>query len=497
MIRGLGLAFALLLSCPKAQAAESTFDTNPEKPGEAAPDPRPVTVVLHSDSAELGIDALRAAVEEELNLRTVSADSTESFGSRGVLTVTYRARNKELAISYSDVERGVITRIVPAPDRVADVVVTAALVAGNLVRDQTAGLVEAPPPLAAPMPAIAPLPPVANAATPHPAPLAQPAEPTRVPAYWLGNASFFFPLATNLYEPELRTNFDFNLLYGHIGQLDGLGLGTVSTVTGDVRGLELSLLTNLAGGAVHAGQISFFFNRGRTLEGLQAGFVNRADESIAGLQGGALNMVGTSSASSGAQVGVLNFAGDISGLQLGLLNVGQRVKGVQLGLVNVSDDIDGVPIGLVSVSRSGGVHPVLWSSNTTYANVGVKFATRYTYTMISGALHSDGERALYGGGLTIGASIPVANRVAVDVDVGGLHLFANTACCRDRFVGAVAREHDQSLGKLRALGRFEILKHLSLFAGTGATGRVSYPLRGNDTEIKFTLVPEFFAGVQL
>jgi hypothetical protein len=117
--------------------------------------------------------------------------------------------------------------------------------------------------------------------------------------------------------------------------------------------------------------------------------------------------------------------------------------------------------------------------------------------MINGALHSDGDRALYGGGLTIGASVPVARRIAVDIDVGGLHLFANTACCRDRFVGAVARAHDQSLGKIRALARFEILKHLSLFAGTGVTGKVTYPLRGDDTEVRFTLLPELFGGVQL
>jgi len=47
-------------------------------------------------------------------MRTVPSDSKESFGSRGVLTITYRARSRELAISYSDVQRGVITRIVPA-----------------------------------------------------------------------------------------------------------------------------------------------------------------------------------------------------------------------------------------------------------------------------------------------------------------------------------------------------------------------------------------------
>ena len=256
--------------------------------------------------------------------------------------------------------------------------------------------------------------------------------------------------------------------------------------------MQLSVLTNLVGGRVRAAQISFAYNRGRTVEGLQVGAANRADEAIQGLQAGVVNLA--ESASSGAQLGLLNFAGDISGLQLGLVNVAGHVKGMQLGLVNVAEDVDGVPIGLVSVTRDGGVHPVLWSSNTTYANIGVKFATRYTYTMLSAAGHSDGNRALYGGGLTIGTSIPIARRIDVELDVGGLHLFANTACCRDRFVGAVARASDQTLGKFRALGRFELLKHLSLFTGIGATGKVTYPLRDDDTEVRFTLVPELFGG---
>jgi len=486
----MGLGLGLLGT--RAHAVEVASDQGQATPPSSeAQDTRPVTVALHTDSAELTLDAVRAAEEEELTMRTVPSDSKESFGSRGVLTITYRAHSKELAISYSDVERGVITRIVPAPEVVADVPAAAALVAGNLVRDQASALLIQPAPL--PPPALVPTP---LAAEPSPAAVAPVAKvPAPSAAHWLGNASLFFPLATNLNEPELRTHFDFNLLYGHIGQLDGLEVGTVSTVSRDARGVQLSVLTNLVGGRVRAAQISFAYNRGRTVEGLQVGAVNRADEAIQGLQAGFFNLA--ESASSGAQLGLLNFAGDISGLQLGLVNVAGHVKGMQLGLVNVAEDVDGVPIGLVSVTRDGGVHPVLWSSNTTYANIGVKFATRYTYTMLSAAGHSDGNRALYGGGLTIGTSIPIARRIDVELDVGGLHLFANTACCRDRFVGAVARASDQTLGKFRALARFELLKHLSLFAGIGATGKVTYPLRDDDTEVRFTLVPESFGGVQL
>ncbi|MEO8900767.1 MAG: hypothetical protein ABI488_03920 [Polyangiaceae bacterium] len=177
-----------------AQAASAT-----------ATDVRPVTVALHTESAEVTLAAVRAAIEAELNMRTVAVDSKESFGSRGLLTVTYHTQSKELAITYSDVERGVITRIVPAPDRTADVPSTAALVAGNLVRDQAAALLSPPaPPPPLPPPPPPPLPPLPPpvAAPPAQGPLAKPAEPHVPPVYWLGNASFFFPLATNVNAPE-------------------------------------------------------------------------------------------------------------------------------------------------------------------------------------------------------------------------------------------------------------------------------------------------------
>ena len=489
-MRGLLLGAAGLLLCNQASAADLMGAAAPASvsPIAAAVDTRPVNVVLHTDSNEVTLESVRQAVSEELGVEALTGNSTESFGSRGVLTVTYRPATQELAITYSDAARGTVTRIVPAPEHAADVPGLAALVAGNLVRDQAAQLLPSPAPTPAPEPPETPVvAPTALPAPSRPAPAA--------PVEWLGNAALFFPLASNMNHPEVYTHFDLNLLYGHIGRLNGLEVGMLSTVSGDVQGLQASLLGNLVGGHVRAGQFSFVFNRGRSLEGMQVAFVNRADEAMQGLQLGAFNAAGSSS--TGLQVSALNVAGNFTGLQLGLLNIGQKVKGVQLGLVNIADDLDGVPIGLVSVSREGGVHPVAWTSNSTYGNVGVKFATRYTYTMLSGAVHSDGERGLYGGGFLIGGTIPVAKHIATDIDVGALHLFANTPCCRDRFTGAIARAHDETLGKVRASLRFELLRHFSLFAGAGVTGQVTYPLRGGDTEVRFKLVPEFFGGVQL
>jgi hypothetical protein len=287
------------------------------------------------------------------------------------------------------------------------------------------------------------------------------------------------------------------------------------------------------GGQVRAAQLSVVFNRGRSVEGLQLALLNRADEAMRGVQLGALNTAG--SLSQGLQLSGLNLAGNFEGVQIGLVNVAKRVRGVQIGLINIADDVDGVPIGLVSVTKTGGVHPSVWSSNTTYANVGVKFATRYTYTMLSGAMHYARERSLYGAGFTLGVSIPVHKRIAAEVDLQALHLFADRGCTpysvstdqsmgfdsyivqqdcdspiavdalgrpdptpkSSGFTSATSRAFDQSLAKLRALLRFELSTHLGLFVGTGVTGRVTYPLVNGDTEPEFRLLPEVFGGVQL
>jgi hypothetical protein len=214
---------------------------------------------------------------------------------------------------------------------------------------------------------------------------------------------------------------------------------------------------------------------------------------------------------------------------------------MQIGLINIADDVDGAPIGLISVSKTGGVHPMAWSSNTTYANLGVKFATRYTYTMLSGAMHYDGSHDLYGAGFTIGGSIPVAKKITTELDLQALHLFADASCTwqatsgrtyypqpadpnaqgscgepppvsvdgtgsslpyqvprsANEFTSATSRAYDQSLAKLRALLRFELYSHLSLFVGSGVTGQVTYPVVNGDTQVKFRLLSEFFGGVQL
>jgi hypothetical protein len=454
-----------------------------------AADQRPVTVILHTESSELTEESVRAAIGSELGVRAVAFDSRDSINARGILTIAYHPATRELAVTFDRPGQASVTRVVTAPARTEDILSTAALLAANLASDQSAELL--PVPAAAPesVAAVALLPPPPIPVEPAPAPAAPPVER-------IANAALAYPLSANHDVPELHTHLSFNLLYGRIGQLDGVELGAVNTVSGTASGVQLGIV-NVVGAEFYGVQASPLYNRSGPHEGLQLSLVNHANGPASGAQAGAVNVASGDGA--GAAVGLVNVGGDFDGAQIGLVNVAGRVRGTQIGLLNVSDDLEGVPIGLVSVSRTGGVHPIAWASNTTYANTGVKFATRHTYSIFHGAAHYDShaDLGLFGAGLIFGASIAVAPRTFVDLDLGGSHLFGNTDCCQGKFTGAVPRQFDQSLAKVRAMIRGQLTKHLGFFAGLGVTGKVTYPLIGADTEVQFAFVPELLGGIQL
>lgn len=162
---------------------------------------------------------------------------------------------------------------------------------------------------------------------------------------------FLYPLATNANRPDVTSNADVSALYRHVGNVEGLQLG---------------------GGVVHAA---------RDVEGVQIGGVaSVAGGSMSGVQLGGVANVALERVT-GVQASPVNVAGPVEGLQLGLVNVGTRVRGLQLGLVNVAEDVDGGAIGLVSISKDS-VHPIVWTSNLQYTNAGVKFSSKYVFTML-------------------------------------------------------------------------------------------------------------------
>lgn len=223
---------------------------------------------------------------------------------------------------------------------------------------------------------------------------------------------------------KLIKNLSFNWAYGRAARLEGLEIGIgVNHVEESVRGAQLGSGANIAGGSVLGGQAGAIFNyagermvgfqgtglanyAGASVIGMQAagvfnyagervvgfqgaGLFNHAGGSMIGVQAGPVNLAGDTR---GAQLAVVNISGDVSGAQVGVVNIAKHVKGTQIGLFNISDEIDGVPIGLVSYARKGGVDLELSTTTSEPLNVGLRFSSRYAYSLLAaGTLRLDGD----------------------------------------------------------------------------------------------------------
>jgi hypothetical protein len=397
----------------------------------------------------LPAEALRAALSQDTRRAVVLDDDTSLSPER--VTIALRAEG-EIAVTF-DAASGSTTRIIHAS---GDAMIgDAALLAASL----TVGIEIAPPPPPPPVAEIAPPPPIPSPPPPPSVAIILPPPPIQKDVVGLrtttlpASASFFYPLAANWGQPNARTFFDLNVLYGRYGEIDGGQIGVMGS-TGELRGVQIHGIGSHASGRALGLQIGGVFTSADSLEGLQIG-------------------------------GVVNHAShDVDGTQIGLINVaGGRVRGAQIGLVNVADDIEGVPIGLVSVTKSGGVHPVTWASTTTYANVGLKLATRHTYTMFSASMSMPYGHEAWGGGFTLGGRATIGKTIYLDFDLGLTTLAQPTT-------GDVL-----FYPKTRALLGARFDKHFSIFAGAGIATEARIYNHGADLAV--SLMPDFAGGVEL
>lgn len=262
---------------------------------------------------------------------------------------------------------------------------------------------------------------------------------------------FLYPLATNANRPDVTSNVDVSPLYGRVGNVEGAQVGGVVVhASHDVEGVQLGGVATISGGAVTGVQL-----------------------------GGAANVAVLGVA--GAQLAPVNVAGPVEGLQLGIVNVGQRVRGVQVGLVNVAEDVDGAAIGLVSVSRDS-VHPIAWTSNLQYTNVGVKFATKYVFTMVGahyGTHEADFDNV--GATLAIGGHLPLP--ASFDVEAQGS--FTELAPSR---TGSDKKQNSWIAPQIVA--GYSVASRLRAFVGGGVRFPITVHL-GRDVSR-----PEVLAGLQ-
>lgn len=345
--------------------------------------------------------------------------------------------------------------------------------------------------------------------------------PPAHPPYFPVNAGLLYPLAVNVGRPELQTNFDLELIMGHVGFVDGLQVGPVGWVGFALRGVQLGAIGvverrvwgaqiegvfSYADGPVSGVQVTGLMGWAtKTLSGVQlaavanqtygdleglqvAGVTSIARKDLSGVQlAGAVNVGRVQ----GFQLAPINVSQRAEGLQIGVLNVARRIDGLQIGVINITDDLQGESIGIAPIPRRGGVHPVLWGSSSVYGNAGVKFASRWAYSILSGALHSapkpeapDQREVAFGGAFTIGARFALGDGFGVASDVGAYRFF------RDKVTFA---GHDE-LFKLRLIASYELARRMSPFIGAGIYLSVRDDTIG---KAQFTSGPELSVGVEL
>jgi len=450
-----------------------------------------VVLALYGD--ELPEQALRAALHEELEREVILEADRGNRSVAGFVSIDYRKAAAELVVTWDGKGRTLSRVIVASPDT-SEVLRDSVLLAGNLAREQA--------PTLAPRtePPIAEAPPVPPPQPPPPAPQERLARERRGQDVLLfATASLFFPLATHADQPEVTTYFDFNVLYGRVGAVEGAGLGLVNVVTrerprsakmeglqlagianvvtGDVTGLQVASVLNLTGGQARGLQVAAGANMtSGDLEGLQTSFVfNRAGNVT------------------GGQVSLVNVAKDVDGAQIGLVNVARHVRGASIGLVNVADDIEGIPLAPISVTRSGGVHPVLWGGTSGLGNVGLKFATRQTYTLFFGSYHEAFDEEFVGGGLALGGRIQLGGAFHADVDATGTYLIAPGLSEDDE---SGAQYHEQLVQpRVRLLLGIRAAKHFGVFVGGAAVGQIRSELDWD--RVSASVGPELQGGFEL
>ncbi len=497
MLAGCGAAALILIvfvatALPAEAAAERPARAEPA--GAAA-----VGLIVRADDKALDREALRRALEHEIAgpviVVPLGADGAAPDAPRRWLTVGLDPARKELAVSFEELGRETVTRVVPAPADASALFQRAAWLAGNLLRDQASELLppravaEPPPPAPSPAPPrveSAAIVTVVRTPTPH--------------RFSPVTAALFFPLATNFDAPDVHTRLNINVLYGRIGALEGMQLGSANQADGDVSGIQLGFLFNVAGGGVRGLQVASAANLARAeVHGLQLALLaNRAHGDLEGFQLSTVNTPGGNV--DGGQFGVLNDAGgDVRGLQVGLVNVARNVRGIQLGLVNVADDVEGIPIGIVSVTKTGGVHPVLWAGSAAYVNVGLKFATRYTFTQFSASATDEAGIRMYGPGLALGFRIPMS-RWGFESDAWSGYLLGGPVYGVSRREGL---QDDMLLAAVRARLTYELHRHFSVFAGAALVGKLRFYQQPEATAFDQTpgttlrIGPDFNLGVQL
>ena len=263
-------------------------------------------------------------------------------------------------------------------------------------------------------------------------------------------------------------------------RFDGLAFSGLMNVSTDVlNGVQLSTLLNASGKQLNGVQVSFLSNVGSDVKGIQSSMIsNIAAEKITGLQlAGVANIAFNTNKAlqvssltnvcldnmKGVQLALGNYAENVHGTQIGLLNLSTgKVNGWQIGIVNHSKDSTVHKIGLVNITPRTRIQAMLFGSNTSKINVAVRFKNRQNYSILGVGTHYLDMNDDFSGCLfyRTGLYFPLKKGFEISGDLGYFHIenFEDeNADVPDRMYSVQARVNLS----------YRVLPKLSIFATTG------------------------------
>ncbi len=158
------------------------------------------------------------------------------------------------------------------------------------------------------------------------------------------------------------------------GRSRGLTLSAGANVLdGDGSGAQIAAGLNLATGTFHGAQIAAGLNLADQMEGMQLGVANYAQQA------------------SGTQIGVVNAAKQAAGFRLGVLNVAGQHHGFQVGVVNVAAHDDGESLALLNLIGDGIHEAAVYATDVLATNFALKLGGRHLYTTLSVGYQPGGD----------------------------------------------------------------------------------------------------------
>lgn len=208
---------------------------------------------------------------------------------------------------------------------------------------------------------------------------------------------YFMPITVGDFRlmPDTTIRSGFNVgLMNAVTEQKGVSVGAISNINRNLRGVQISGVTNISEGVEKGLQIAGAAN-------ISAGYMR------------------------GLQLGAYNYADTLNGSQIGLINVAvSHPRGVQIGLVNYTRDTIAHKIGLVNINPKTRIDLMAFGGNSSKINGALRFRNRSTYNIIGMGSHYMGLDAKFSGTLfyRIGQYFNLTPRFSLSGDIGYFHI---------------------------------------------------------------------------